>query len=56
MEKKMIDLKCGDCLELIKGIPDKSIDLVIIDPPYLLETDGAGMFGKRQIIMVERDM
>lgn len=30
----MIDLKCGDCLELMKDIPDKSIDLVLIDPPY----------------------
>jgi len=24
----------GDCLEVMKGIPDKSIDLVCIDPPY----------------------
>lgn len=43
----MIDLKCGDCLDLLKGVPDKSIDLVVIDPPYLVETDGAGMFGKK---------
>ena len=24
----------GDCYELIKKIPDKSIDLILIDPPY----------------------
>lgn len=24
----------GDCLELMKDIPDKSVDLVLIDPPY----------------------
>lgn len=24
----------GDCLELMKNIPDKSVDLVILDPPY----------------------
>ena len=24
----------GDCLELMKDIPDKSVDLIIIDPPY----------------------
>lgn len=31
----------GDSYELIKKIPDKSIDLVIIDPPYFIEnTDG----------------
>lgn len=40
-------IKHGDCLELIKEIPDKSIDLIVTDPPYLLETDGAGMFGKK---------
>lgn len=26
----------GDCLELMKDIPDKSIDLVVTDPPYLM--------------------
>lgn len=30
----MIDLKQGDCLELMKDIPDGSIDLVLTDPPY----------------------
>ena len=25
---------CGDCLEVMKEIPDKSIDLVLTDPPY----------------------
>lgn len=29
-----IDLRHGDCLELMKLIPDKSIDLVLTDPPY----------------------
>lgn len=24
----------GDCFELMKKIPDESIDLVIADPPY----------------------
>lgn len=24
----------GDCLELLKGYPDKSIDLILTDPPY----------------------
>ena len=30
----MIDLRKGDCLELMKDIPDKSQDLIIADPPY----------------------
>jgi len=25
---------CGDCLEIMKDIPDKSVDLVLTDPPY----------------------
>ena len=30
----MIDLRQGDCLELIKNIPDKSIDMILCDLPY----------------------
>lgn len=39
----------GDCLEVIKSIPDKSIDLVVIDPPYEIKTmKGGGDIGKRK--------
>ena len=30
----MADLRNGDCLELMKDIPDGSVDLVLTDPPY----------------------
>lgn len=30
----MINLKCGDCLELMKDIPNKSIDMILCDLPY----------------------
>ena len=30
----MIDLKCGDCLELMKDIPNGSVDLILCDLPY----------------------
>lgn len=36
----MIDLRQGDCLELMKDIPDKSIDLIVTDPPYKLTSRG----------------
>lgn len=37
----------GDSYQLIKSIPDKSIDLVHIDPPYLILAGGSGgCFGK----------
>lgn len=31
----MVDLRQGDCLEIMKDIPDKSVDLLITDPPFL---------------------
>ena len=34
MTLELDQIYCGDCLELMKGIPDKSIDLVLTDPPY----------------------
>lgn len=33
MENKFI---LGDCLEIIKNLPEKSIDCVITDPPYMI--------------------
>ena len=33
-DDNMIDLKQGDCLELMKEIPDKSVDAIVTDPPY----------------------
>lgn len=29
---------CGDCQELMKDIPDNSIDLIVTDPPYQLSS------------------
>lgn len=30
----------GDCLEVMKTFPDRSVDLVLTDPPYGLGIDG----------------
>jgi site-specific DNA-methyltransferase (adenine-specific) len=30
----MIDLRQGDCLEIMKEIPDKSVDMILCDLPY----------------------
>lgn len=27
-------IECGDCLELMKDIPDGSIDMILCDLPY----------------------
>lgn len=31
---KMINLINGDCLEIMKSIPNQSVDMVLTDPPY----------------------
>ena len=47
-EKMINTIQLGDCYELIKNIPDKSIDLIIIDPPYEYTTGiGGGAFGNK---------
>ena len=33
-QKGFYKLINGDCLEVMKGIPDKSVDCVVCDPPY----------------------
>lgn len=35
----MIDLRQGDCFEILKNIPDGSIDLILTDPPYNVGKD-----------------
>ena len=36
----------GDCLEVLKTLPDKSIDLILTDPPYGINADkGSAGFG-----------
>ena len=39
-----IELMKGDCLELMKTIPDGSVDLILTDPPYGT-VKGAGLDG-----------
>ena len=29
-----VELHLGDCLEVMRSMPDKSVDAVITDPPY----------------------
>ena len=42
MEKNKVI--CGDCLDVMKTLPDESIDLVVTSPPYNLKNStGNGM-------------
>ena len=29
----MLDLRLGDCLEVLRGLPDHSVDSLVCDPP-----------------------
>lgn len=53
---KSINLFQGDCLDIMKGIPDGSVDCAVIDPPYKIVAGGcrkvaknecSGIFNKR---------
>lgn len=48
-EEMLNTIQLGDCYKLIKHIPDKSIDCVIIDPPYSFSVSGkhTGLFKTR---------
>ena len=35
----------GDCLEVMKTFPDKSVDLIITDPPYGIGVAKTGTWG-----------
>ena len=44
MEDFLNKIICGDCLEVMKKLPDKSVDLVVTSPPYNLKNStGNGM-------------
>lgn len=45
-ERAVCKLLLGDSLELLKKIPDSSIDLIATDPPYLVSTVGGGSINK----------
>lgn len=45
----MYKLYNGDCLEVMKQLPNESVDLVVIDPPYeFTNAYGGGAFGSKQ--------
>lgn len=48
---KMINtITLGDCYKLIKDIPDKTIDLILVDPPYDFHCGSiAGIFKNRVV-------
>lgn len=48
MERFLNQIICGDCLEVMKDIPDKSVDLVLTDPPYGIDYQSARRIDRTQ--------
>ncbi|MBO5713837.1 MAG: site-specific DNA-methyltransferase [Clostridia bacterium] len=40
MEQYINKIICSDCLDILKQLPDKCVDLVLTDPPYIVECHG----------------
>ena len=36
----MIDLRLGDCRQVLSTIPSESVDVIVTDPPYRLTSRG----------------
>ena len=50
----MNEIICADCLEVLKSMPDKSVDLVLTDPPYGIG-EAAGKNKSRGLLAKPRD-
>ena len=42
MDNYNISLYNEDCMEVLKRLPDNSVDLIVTDPPYLIEKSSGG--------------
>src|SRR5699024_8800207 len=41
----MIELLNMDCMEYMRGLPDKAFDMAIVDPPYGIDINSSGRLG-----------
>lgn len=46
---KQYEIHHGDCLEVLKAMPDNSIDSIVTDPPYGLTTNKKGGTGAASV-------
>ena len=51
----MIDLRLGDCLEIMKTIPDGSVDLIWTDPPYGHNTNNGDLIARWEAVLGRGD-
>lgn len=56
MEKYINKVIHGDCLEVMKQLPDKSIDLVLTDPPYGMDYQSSRRTDQYEKIAGDKDL
>ena len=50
------NIYCGDCLNYIKKIPSESIDLIVTDPPYLINYQSSRRIKKEKFEKIKNDV
>ena len=54
-ESKDVVLYKGDCIQILKKLPEKSVDLIFADPPYFLSNGGISVSGGKQVSVNKAD-
>lgn len=52
----MIELRLGDCLNVMSDIPDNSVDMVLTDPPYGMNYQSGRRKSKAKAIIGDQDI
>ena len=55
MEQFINKVICSDCLEVMKDIPDKSIDMILTDPPYGMNYQSSWRTATKQFAKITND-
>ncbi len=50
-EKEDFKLYKGDCIDILKDLEDKSIDMIFADPPYFLSSGGISCHSGKQVLV-----
>ncbi len=57
LEKYTNKIIHADCMDILKQLPDKCIDLVVIDPPYMINvSQSAGAFGVKKRMHYKKEL
>ena len=55
MPLELNQIYCGDCLDLMKEMPDKSVDLILTDPPYGHNNNNGDLISRWEAVLGRGD-